>query len=47
MPSPGEDRLMALWLKLAATSNPVELERLLWEFRAALHEHIDQRRTAA
>jgi hypothetical protein len=47
MPSPAEDRLMGLWLKIAASGNSVEAEPLLWEFRTALHEHLDQCRAEA
>jgi hypothetical protein len=42
-----EDRLMGLWLKAAATRDPAEAESLLWEFRNAVHEYLDQRRAEA
>ncbi len=44
MLSASEKRLKELWLKAAATSDPVEVEPLLSEFRDALHEHIDNLR---
>jgi hypothetical protein len=31
-------------LNIAATGDPAEVEPLLWEFRDALHEHLDQLR---
>jgi hypothetical protein len=47
MPSPSEERIIDLWLQIASTSDPVEAESLLWEFRNALHEHLDRRRAEA
>jgi hypothetical protein len=47
MLSTAEDRLKGLWLKAAATSDPVEVEPLLYQFRDALHEHLDQLRAEA
>jgi hypothetical protein len=44
MPSPSEERIMNLWLQAASTSDPAKAEPILWEFRNALHEHLDQRR---
>jgi hypothetical protein len=44
MLSASEKRLKELWLKAVATSDPVEVEPLLSEFREALHEHIDNLR---
>jgi hypothetical protein len=38
---------MILWLKAIAASDPSEKDTLLFEFRDALHEHIDQRRAEA
>jgi hypothetical protein len=43
MLSASEERLNSLWLKAMAVHDPAERESLLWEFRDALHEHIDQR----
>jgi hypothetical protein len=45
--SASEERLNSLWLKAMATHDPAERESLLWEFRDALHEHIEQRRAEA
>jgi hypothetical protein len=42
MLSASEKRLKKLWLRAAAASDPAEVERLLSEFRDALHEHIDR-----
>jgi len=42
MPSPSEERILSLWLEAASTSDPAKAESLLWEFRNALHEHLDQ-----
>ena len=47
MLSASEERLNGLWLKVVATHDPGERESLLWEFRDALHEHIEQRRADA
>jgi hypothetical protein len=43
MLSASEERLNSLWLKAMAVHDPAERESLLWEFRDALHEYIDQR----
>jgi hypothetical protein len=43
MLSASEERLHSLWLKASAAHDPAERERLLWEFRDALHEYIDHR----
>jgi hypothetical protein len=45
--SPPEERLRSLWLKAVALSDPAEIETILWEFRDALHEYIDQLRAGA
>jgi hypothetical protein len=37
-----QKRLNSLWLKAMAAHDRAEREPLLWEFRDALHEHIDQ-----
>jgi DNA-directed RNA polymerase specialized sigma24 family protein len=37
-----EERLKNLWLKALAAHDLAEREPLLWAFRDALHEHIDQ-----
>jgi DNA-directed RNA polymerase specialized sigma24 family protein len=42
MLSASKERLKELWLKAAAASDPAEVEPLLWAFRDAVHEHIDQ-----
>jgi len=44
---PSEERLMILWLKATAANDPAEKDTLLFEFRDALHEHIEQRRAEA
>jgi len=44
MLSASEERLSSLWLKAMAAHDPAEIESLLWEFRDALHEHIEQMR---
>ena len=44
MLSPSEERLRSLWLKAVAASDPAEIETLLYKFRDALHEYIDQLR---
>jgi hypothetical protein len=43
MLSASEQRLNSLWLKAMAVHDPSERESLLWEFRDALHEYIEQR----
>jgi hypothetical protein len=43
MLSASEQRLQELWLK-AAAAVPAEVEPLLFQFRDALHEHIDKLR---
>jgi len=45
--SPPEERLRSLWLKAVALSDPAEIETLLWKFRDALHEHLEQVRAGA
>jgi hypothetical protein len=45
--SPSEERLNGLWLKAMAATDSAEIESLLMEFRDALHEHIQQKRTEA
>ena len=47
MPSPSEEQLRILWLKAVAATDPAEIDHLLLEFRDALHEHGEQRRTEA
>jgi hypothetical protein len=42
-----EERLNSLWLKVVAAHDPAERDNLLFEFRDALHEHIEQRRAEA
>jgi hypothetical protein len=42
MLSTAEERLNSLWLKAMAAHDPAEVETLLWEFRDALHDSIDQ-----
>ena len=44
MLSAPEERLHSLWSKAMATRDPAYTELLLWEFRDALHEYIDQSR---
>ena len=44
MLSASEKRLEELWLRVAAASDPAEIEPLISEFRDALHEHIDELR---
>jgi hypothetical protein len=43
MLSASEERLNRLWLKAMAVHDSAKRESLLWEFRDALHEYIDQR----
>ena len=40
--SMSEERLNHLWLKAMVAHDPAERDALLWEFRDALHEHIEQ-----
>jgi hypothetical protein len=47
VPSLSEERLRILWLKAVAATDPAEIDNLLFEFRDALHEHIEQRRAEA
>ena len=47
MLSASEERLKSLWLKALAELDPTEKEALLFEFRDAVHEHIDQCRAEA
>ena len=47
MLSPSEERLRILWLKAVAATDPAGIDKLLLEFRDALHEHIEQRRAEA
>jgi hypothetical protein len=42
-----EERLRILWLKAVAATDPAEIDKLLSEFRDALHEHIEHRRAEA
>jgi hypothetical protein len=42
-----EERLRILWLKAAAATDSAEIDKVLFEFRDALHEHIEQRRAQA
>ena len=42
-----EERLRSLWLKAVAAADPSEKELLLFEFRDALHEDLDQLRADA
>jgi len=41
------ERLRSLWLKAIAVSDPSERDTLLFEFRDALHEHLDQLKAGA
>jgi hypothetical protein len=41
---PKSGLIKELWLKAAAAGDPAEVESLLWEFRNALHEHIEKLR---
>jgi len=45
MPPMSEERLKNLWLLALAAIDPDQSEAILWEFRYALHEYIDQCRT--
>ena len=47
MLSPSEERLRILWLRAVAATDPAGIDKLLLEFRDALHEHIEQRRAEA
>ncbi len=47
MPYPSEERLKILWLKAGAATDPAEMDDFIFEFRDALHEHIEQRRAEA
>jgi hypothetical protein len=40
-----EERLKGLWLKASAAVNPAEQDRILFQFRDALHEYLEQLRT--
>jgi hypothetical protein len=42
-----EERLRSLWLKALAAADPSEKEPLLFEFRDALHEDLDELRADA
>ena len=42
MLSTAEERLEGLWLKVVATRDPSEKDTLLFEFRDAVHELLDQ-----
>jgi hypothetical protein len=42
--APSEDRLRGLWLKAIAASDPSEKDTLLFEFRDAVHERLEQLR---
>ena len=44
---PSEEQLRILWLKAVAATDPAEIDNLLFEFRDAVHEHIEQRRAEA
>jgi hypothetical protein len=47
MLSSAQERLKGLWLKAAVASDPAEREPLLFQFRDALHEDLEQLRAAA
>jgi hypothetical protein len=47
MPSSAQERLNGLWLKAAVASDPAEREPLLFQFRDALHEDLEQLRAEA
>jgi hypothetical protein len=44
MLSPAEERLKDLWLEAIAASDHVEKDTLLFEFRDAVHDLLDQHR---
>jgi hypothetical protein len=39
-----EERLQELWSKAMAAHDPAEVESMLFQFRDALHEHIEKLR---
>jgi hypothetical protein len=45
--APSENRVRDLWLKAIAASDPAEKDTLLYEFRDAVHERLDQLKTEA
>jgi hypothetical protein len=45
MHSPAEERLKSLWIKAVAATDPSEKEPLLFQFRDALHEDLEQLKT--
>jgi hypothetical protein len=45
--APSEERLRSLWLKAVAVSDPSERDTLLFEFRDAVHEFLDQLKAEA
>jgi hypothetical protein len=45
--TPTEERLKSLWLKASAASDPSEKDALLYEFRDAVHERLDQLKAEA
>ena len=47
MISPSEERLRGLWLKAIAASDPFEKNTLLFEFRDAVHDLLDQVKAGA
>jgi hypothetical protein len=42
--APSEARLKVLWLKVAAASDPSKRDTLLFEFRDAVHDLLDQQK---
>jgi hypothetical protein len=47
MRSPAEERLTSLWLRVVSATDPSQREPLLFQFRDALHEDLEQLREQA
>jgi hypothetical protein len=45
--APSEERLRSLWFKAIAASDPAKVDTLLFEFRDAVHERLDQMKAEA